>query len=106
MNESILIMSLTAVIMVLLCVILYQQFAFHKGMGKNLREISQKIADILEQDSAEQIMVFTDNKELISLCGQLNCLLLDRQKIKIDFKRQEESSKKCSPIFLMILKRL
>jgi signal transduction histidine kinase len=63
-------------------------------MGKNLREISQKIADILEQDSAEQIMVFTDNKELISLCGQLNCLLLDRQKIKIDFKRQEESSKK------------
>lgn len=94
MNESILIISLIAVIMVLLCVILYQQFAFHKGMGKNLREISQKIADILEQDSAEQIMVFTDNKELISLCGQLNCLLLDRQKIKIDFKRQEESSKK------------
>lgn len=94
MNESTLVIFLTTIIMVLLCVILHQHFAFDKGMGKHLREISQKIADILEQDSAEQIMVFTDNKALIALCEQLNRLLLDRQKIKIDFKRQEESSKK------------
>ncbi len=94
MNESTLVIFLMAIVVVLLCVILHQHFAFHKGMGKHLREISQKIADILEQDSAEQIMVFTDNKALIALCEQLNRLLLDRQKIKIDFKRQEESSKK------------
>lgn len=94
MNGSTLSVFLMVVIVALLCVILYQWLTFHKGMGKILREISQKIADILEQDSAEQIMVFTDNKALIALCGQLNRLLLDRQKIKTDFKRQEESSKK------------
>ena len=94
MNESILIIYLLAIILTLFCVIIYQRFAFHKGTETKLKEISQKISDILEQDSAEQIMIFTDNKALKELCGQLNRMLFDRQKIKTNFKRQEESSKK------------
>ena len=39
-------------------------------------------------------MIFTDHKTLMHLSGQMNRLLLDRQKIKTDFKRQEISSKK------------
>ena len=39
-------------------------------------------------------MVFTDNKVLMELGGQINRLLIDRQKIKADFKREEISSKK------------
>ncbi len=39
-------------------------------------------------------MVFTDNKTLMDLCGQINLLLLDRQKIKADFRKQEIASKK------------
>ncbi|RKJ52147.1 sensor histidine kinase, partial [bacterium 1XD42-8] len=39
-------------------------------------------------------MVFTDNKILIDLCGQINRLLLERQKIKSAFRKQEISSKK------------
>ena len=39
-------------------------------------------------------MIFTDHKTLMHLSGQMNRLLLDRQKIKTDFKRQEIYSKK------------
>ncbi len=39
-------------------------------------------------------MVFTDDKALTELCGQINLLLLDRQKMKADFRKQEIASKK------------
>lgn len=59
-----------------------------------LKQISDKLSDILQNDSSEQVMVFTDDKVLRDLCGQINLLLLDRQKMKADFIRQELSSKK------------
>jgi len=59
-----------------------------------LRQISQKLSDILEQDSDEKVMVFTDNKALMDLAGQINRLLLDRQKIKADYRKQELAYKK------------
>lgn len=59
-----------------------------------LGQISEKLADILRTDSNEQIMVFTDNKELMELTGQINLLLLDRQRMKADYRRQEMASKK------------
>ena len=39
-------------------------------------------------------MVFTEDKILMDLCGQINLLLLDRQKMKADFRKQEIASKK------------
>ncbi len=65
-----------------------------KGPRNALKQISEKLADILEKDSSEQVMVFTDNKALMELSGQINLLLLDRQRMKADFKKQEMSSKK------------
>ncbi len=65
-----------------------------KGTHNALKQISEKLADILEKDSSEQVMVFTDNKALMELSGQINLLLLDRQRMKADFKKQEMSSKK------------
>ncbi len=65
-----------------------------KGTLNALKQISEKLADILEKDSSEQVMVFTDNKALMELSGQINLLLLDRQRMKADFKKQEMSSKK------------
>ena len=59
-----------------------------------LKEISAKLSDILEKDSDEQVMVFTDDKILMELCGQINRMLLDREKIKADFRKQEIVSKK------------
>lgn len=66
----------------------------NRGTQAKLREITNKLSDILEQDTDEQVMVFTDNKVLMDLCGQINLLLLDRQKIKADFRKQEIASKK------------
>lgn len=59
-----------------------------------LREITAKLSEILEQDTNEQVMVFTNDKTLKELCGQINLLLLDRQKMKADFRKQEIASKK------------
>ena len=52
------------------------------------------ISEILAADSDEKIMAFTDDKALMELYGQINRLLLDRQKVKTDYKRQEIASKK------------
>lgn len=85
---------MACVIVTLAAVVLYQRFLYRKGIQAKLKEISRKLSDILENDSDEQVMVFTDNKALMELCGQINRLLLDRKKIKSDFIRQEISSKK------------
>lgn len=65
-----------------------------RGTRAQLKEISDKLSDILKNDSEEQVMVFTDDKILKELCGQINLLLLDRQKMKADFRKQEIASKK------------
>lgn len=66
----------------------------NRGTQTKLREITSKLSDILEQDTDEQVMVFTDDRTLKELCGQINLLLLDRQKMKAEFRKQEIASKK------------
>ncbi|MDE6364827.1 MAG: sensor histidine kinase [Lachnospiraceae bacterium] len=66
----------------------------NRGTQAKLREITDKLSEILEQDTDEQVMIFTDDKALKDLCGQINLLLLDRQKMKVDFRKQEIASKK------------
>lgn len=64
------------------------------SLQAKIRQISQKLSDIMEQDSGEKVMVFTDNKALQELCAQINRLLADRQKIKADYRKKEISYKK------------
>ena len=85
---------LICAIIILLFTLFYQYFVYTKGIQAKLKKISKELADIVENDSDEKVMVFTDNKALMDLCGQINRLLLDRQKIKSDFRKQEISSKK------------
>ncbi len=85
---------LICVIVVLLVIVLYQRFAFARGMQAKVDSISSKLRDIMENDSDEKVMEFTDQKALMDLCGQINRVLLDRQKIRADFRRQEMSSKR------------
>lgn len=94
MSELSIIFFLVCAIVLLLAVVFYQRFVFGRGIQAKLRTISEKLSDILERDSDEKVMVFTEQKVLMHLIGQINRMLLDRQKVKTDYKKQEISAKK------------
>ena len=94
MSEATIIFFLSICVAVLVCVIVYQQFAFRTGTQAKLNGISQKLEEILDTYSDEKVMVFTDNPSLISLATQINRLLVDRQKVRADYRRSELASKR------------
>lgn len=94
MSDATIIFFLSACIAVLICIVLYQQFAFRTGTQIKLKKISQKLEEIQDTDSDENVMVFTDNKILMDLAAQINRLLENQRKVKVDYRRSEISSKK------------
>lgn len=94
MSDKTIIFFLAVVVCILFLVVLYQRFIFGRGIQAKIRRINKKLEEILETGSDEKVMVFTDNPVLMELGGQINRLLIDRQKIRADFKREEISSKK------------
>lgn len=94
MSDRTIIFFLVCMNIGLLAVVCYQRFAFHKGIQQKLKYMWEKLSDILDTDSDEKIMVFTDHEVLINLCGQMNRMLLERQKIKKDYRKQEISAKR------------
>lgn len=94
MNNSSIIFLLAISVVLLCCIIVYQQFVFHAGIKAKISEISSKLKAILDTSSDEKVTVFTDNKVLIELATQINRMLEDRQKVKVDYKQAEIASKK------------
>ncbi|MCI9082006.1 MAG: HAMP domain-containing histidine kinase [Lachnospiraceae bacterium] len=94
MSDKTIIFLLAIIILLLFLIVLYQRFIFNRGIQAKIKRINQKLEEISETGSDEKIMVFTDNPVLMELGGQINRLLIERQKIKADFKREEISSKK------------
>lgn len=94
MSENTIVLFLCPCILLLFSIILYQQFIFRTGTQKKLRELHKKLKHILDTDSDERIMVFTENKELIELAAQINRLLENHLKIRADYRRSEIASKK------------
>ena len=94
MSDKTIIFFLAVASCLLFLVVLYQRFVFGRGIQAKIKRINKKLEEILETGSDEKVMVFTDNPVLMELGGQINRLLLDRQKIRADFKREEISSKK------------
>ena len=94
MSDKTIIFFLAVVVCLLFLVVLYQRFIFGRGIQAKIKRINKKLEEILENGSDEKVMVFTDNPVLMELGGQINRLLIDRQKIRADFKREEISSKK------------
>lgn len=94
MSEKTIIFFLAVVVCLLFLVVLYQRFVFGRGIQAKIKRMNKKLEEILETGSDEKVMVFTDNPVLMELGGQINRLLIDRQKIRADFKREEISSKK------------
>lgn len=94
MSDATIIFFLSVCIVVLICIVLYQQFAFRTGTQGKLKQIGQKLEEIQDTDSDENVMVFTDNKVLMDLAAQINRLLENQRKVKVDFRRSETASKK------------
>ena len=94
MSEDTVIFFLLVLVFVLSLVLLYQRFAFRKGTQAKIRQVNEKLEEIGETDSDEQIMIFTDDPVLKELGAQINGLLADRQRVRADFRRAEISSKK------------
>lgn len=61
---------------------------------KKLKQMNEDLSRILENDSDEKVMVFTDDAALIDLAGHINSLLDDRQKIRAEYRRSELASRK------------
>lgn len=94
MSSGAVLFFLLLVIAVLICIVLCQRFAFHRGTQESLRSISGKLKEINETGSDEKILIFTDNPELKELAAQINAVLEKHQKVKADFRRSEIASKK------------
>lgn len=92
--ESKIIFFLISIIILLVVFILYNRFVFNRDIKEKLNQIIRKLEEISETDSDEKVIIFTDNKLLMELAGQINCILTDRQKTKADFMREKISSKK------------
>lgn len=78
----------------LLVVVVYQQVAFRSGTQRKLRELHKKLKEILDTDSDESVMTFTDNRELMELAAQINRMLERQWKVKADYRRYEMASKR------------
>ena len=94
MSDPSIIFFFVCAILLLLSIIFYQQHMFKKGIQEKWKRIGEKLSDILDKGSDEQVMVFTDNEVLKHVSGQINRLLLDRQEIKMEFRKQQLSTKK------------
>lgn len=94
MSDAAILFFLCLGILVLSGIVLYQQIVFRAGMQTKLRNMHQKLKEMIETDSDERIMVFTDNKELMELAAQINSLLDHHLKAKADYRRSELASKR------------
>ena len=94
MNNEMILLFLCICIAVLICIVVYQQFVFRRGIQKQLKEISQKLEKIQDTDSDENIMMFTDEQALMELLVQINRLLENQRKMKVDYRRSQISAKK------------
>ena len=94
MNNEIILFFLCICIAVLIFIVVYQQFVFRRGIQKQLKEISQKLEKIQDTDSDENIMMFTDEQALMELLVQINRLLENQRKMKVDYRRSQISAKK------------
>jgi Signal transduction histidine kinase len=65
-----------------------------RKLNKNINQITEKLSKILDENTDEKIMVFTEDKLLMQLITQINRMLEDRQRRKANYKKMELDSKR------------
>lgn len=78
----------------ILLLLLFWQMHQKKKYQSNLKNLNRQLSEIIKNRTNQKIMLFTDTQEVKVLIGQLNDILEDRQKIKADFIKSQDASKK------------
>lgn len=94
MSNEMVIFILTGCILLLVCIVIYQQISLRTGTQRKIAEISEELKEKLDHNTNGEIMVFTENRELMKLAEQINRLWEENRRIRADFCRSEISSKK------------
>ncbi|MBS4192159.1 sensor histidine kinase [Bacillus sp. FJAT-49705] len=85
----------------ILCIIIFVllimnilQYLFRRNLTQNINEISEKISDIIKQETAEKVLVPTDWQAVRLLLIQINRLLDYNQKVIADYAKTKASLRK------------
>ncbi|MGE7920135.1 HAMP domain-containing histidine kinase [Viridibacillus sp. NPDC093762] len=81
-------------IIVILIGFIFFQYNMQKNKDEDLRYIYEKLQNILEKQTAEKLLVVTDNKELQKLLVAINHLLVVKQTTNADQAKVEISMRK------------
>lgn len=82
---------ITTVVLVIAMLLIIKSKASYK---RNITVIAEDLRRILDNNTDEKIMLFTDDKALIKLNTQINRILEDRQKNRADYLRAQFSTKR------------
>ncbi|WP_440603691.1 sensor histidine kinase [Bacillus sp. GB_SG_008] len=85
---------LLSVIIVILLVIIGVQSYFRRKMNRDLNEIRNKLSYIIEQETAEKVLIQTDQKTIKLFLIQINRLLDYNQQVIADYMKTKESLRK------------
>lgn len=88
------ILPVLAIFLAAVCLALLKSWSDRRKVLRNVREIADKLAHILAEDTEEKVMSFTDTEEVKHLIRQINAVLEDRQRRKAEFIHTEMDSKR------------
>ncbi|MGP4080674.1 sensor histidine kinase [Pseudalkalibacillus sp. R45] len=84
---------LIAIIIILLFVVARQHLSIRKT-NSELHQMRDKLADIIEEETAEKVLLQTNHQPIQQMLIQINRLLSYNQKVAADYSRTKESLRK------------
>lgn len=91
MDDTVLTALLCAAVAVLSGAVLYQRIVLQAQMRQSLEEMTAVLGRVLDGESGEQVMVFTQDQTLTGLIAQINRLLEERQRRRAEYRRTEQA---------------
>jgi signal transduction histidine kinase len=82
------------IVIFILVSLIYFQYKSQKNRSDSLKYIYEKLSSIIESSTSEKLLVFTDDKEIISILIEVNKLLDHNQKILADYSKAEIAMRK------------
>lgn len=91
MDDTVLTALLCAAVAALSGAVLYQRIVLQAQMRQSLEEMTAALGRVLDGESGEQVMVFTQDQTLTGLIAQINRLLEERQRRRAEYRRTEQA---------------